>query len=602
MGGGLMKRNRLALALVIVICANCFIGVQAFGKNKVLKVISMSPKSNSINIKVDSAVEIKFSVPLRKGRNFSEIKLISQKSIKEKTNVQINGASLIIKPKSAMKYNTFYSVILPKASIIGKKGELMKDNVQIRFKTIPQGTKKSDSTKDITDKINPSDTGGAAGGDNKTPNTKEADDQKGSQGSTSSVTTPASITTSSGITPGQDLNPSNTNTTGSGIGVNNSDTGVQSKGIAVHGFYSGYTKYSSDTENYLRGLDSVSFAWLMLDNTNGNVDLKTNTPNYDFHVPSDYSKPLKFCKDNNIKAQIAIYSDGNVAKAVISNSDARRLLINKIINALKMKMDNGEEFDFNGVVIDFEGFKQSDTSVYFNTFLQELKAAMVPIDKKLYVALDVRRYYKGYDYKTILKYADKVILMAHDYEPFTSLSKTDLQRYMNYSASNSPNTLSPYDKVKIDLEDLINSINDISDKKKIWLQISFATMEWSFPMASPGDWTTLDGSAVGIRSIPSYPGLLNRLYNTNNQEINLYDGYIKELESPYITYYDTAAKTFNFTLLEDNRSVQAKFDLAHMEGIDGISLWRLGSIPNYNDDTGKKYYLDIWDKIKNIKY
>ena len=45
---------------------------------------------------------------------------------------------------------------------------------------------------------------------------------------------------------------------------------------------------------------------------------------------------------------------------------------------------------------------------------------------------------------------------------------------------------------------------------------------------------------------------------------------------------------------EDARSVAAKSQLARMLGLGGISLWRLGNLPAY-DDAGLNY--QVWEAV-----
>lgn len=73
--------------------------------------------------------------------------------------------------------------------------------------------------------------------------------------------------------------------------------------------------------------------------------------------------------------------------------------------------------------------------------------------------------------------------------------------------------------------------------------------------------------------------------------------YSKALESPYITFYNSVDETHNVLWYEDSRSVNAKIRLANLFGISGISLWRLGNIPDYSEHI----HLDVWTQIINQK-
>jgi spore germination protein YaaH len=71
-------------------------------------------------------------------------------------------------------------------------------------------------------------------------------------------------------------------------------------------------------------------------------------------------------------------------------------------------------------------------------------------------------------------------------------------------------------------------------------------------------------------------------------------------QSPNIKYYDSTDSTDNVLWYENSQSIQAKIDLAKMFGINGLSLWRLGVVPDYaNPDDGKDIDLDVWQTIIN---
>lgn len=371
---------------------------------------------------------------------------------------------------------------------------------------------------------------------------------------------------------------------------------VKGKKLNIHAFYSGKTNYDDNTEGYIKSLNSISFAWLSLKNQNGSVVLDGTDQKTDFHIPDDYDRPLAVCKANNIPAQLAIFSDGDTAKSIISDSVLKEDLINKIADSMSMKLPDGTSYDFNGVVIDFEGFRNSDTSAYFNSFLSDLKTKLGGMNKKIYVAVNVRSYWPGYDYKGILQYADKVILMAHDYAPSGSLTKGDILKYINYSSSNPIFTLAPINKVKEATEDLTGAVNSPADMDKIWLQINFGISQWQFTADSTDAWKALDNSTVSTKVSPTYDMLQSRINNQDKLSTDMNIGYIKDLESPYLSYYNLQSKTFNFILYEDSQSIKAKTDLAKLEGIDGVSLWRLGNVPAVNDGLGGSSK-GVWDTI-----
>lgn len=67
----------------------------------------------------------------------------------------------------------------------------------------------------------------------------------------------------------------------------------------------------------------------------------------------------------------------------------------------------------------------------------------------------------------------------------------------------------------------------------------------------------------------------------------------------YISYIDESTGIENIVWYENSQSVMEKVKLAKLFGIEGISLWRLGQIPNEPDAAGKSFDMDIWKSLLN---
>jgi spore germination protein YaaH len=127
---------------------------------------------------------------------------------------------------------------------------------------------------------------------------------------------------------------------------------------------------------------------------------------------------------------------------------------------------------------------------------------------------------------------------------------------------------------------------------RLWLQISFDTVQWK----------KSEGKIVNQSAFrPSYSQLKERMLK-NEPGSKLSVKYSEKLQNPWVTYYNESDGTDNIIWYEDSRSVQAKLTLAKMFGIKGISLWRLGNIPDYENTAANETNLNVWQMIKaNLK-
>lgn len=387
----------------------------------------------------------------------------------------------------------------------------------------------------------------------------------------------------------------------------------------LHAFYPAYTSFSDKLQGYIDDVDSVSFAWAMFETNNpGYLNMvRAKNGNYSFYYPKDYIKPITYAKSQGKSIQLSIFMSGKGSANSLPYEDIRSSMLQRIVELMEKDITNGEGIYFDGVVIDFEGLRDTDSkkkpilyegrpiSTYYMEFLTELKEELVLMGKKLYVAVNVRDNYDGFNYTEILKVADRVILMAHSYDPGSSvrLTKNQALQYTGKKPTriNSP---APIKKVMNALMDMQNSASDPAELKKVLLQICFAGVGWKFDVNSPGGWNRLKGTILsknGKFSL-SYKSMKNIIDNTQGNGRNITYGYNVVLQSPFLQYYNTQEKTWNIILYEDSKSIAAKMDLVEFFEMGGISVWSLSNVPDYNDSKGTNFYMNGWETIKSRMY
>lgn len=362
----------------------------------------------------------------------------------------------------------------------------------------------------------------------------------------------------------------------------------------LHAFYA-IRSYSQ--MDYIKELDSVSFGWSRMeyDLLNKQVVLNTTTNNEnDFYIPSGFSEPFNLAKENSVSTQLMVFADNNtlinpegdqeyaLIEYILLQPELRRQAISLIIQQLNTTTKDEITISFDGVVIDFESMKGEALKHAFNSFLIELKQELISMDKKLYVAVHPQRkpgqaYYDGYDYKTIGEIADKIILMAHDYYA-KKLTESEMQN--GYTIT----PLTPVDEVYYALKAITDKESGVEDREKIWLQISFDSVQWNL---QNGVITNQEPDK------PSYAQILQRLITDANMHYSTIN------RNPYMEFTNDIDGTCSIVWYEDSRSFQDKVNLAKLFGVNGISLWRLGNIPDYEEMYDENLYLDIWQNILN---
>ena len=359
----------------------------------------------------------------------------------------------------------------------------------------------------------------------------------------------------------------------------------------LHAFYA--ISSASQIDKFSQ-LDSVSFGWARLEynETTKQVIINTDGGDNEYYIPTGYAQVLDKAASNGVSRQLMFFiRDQNIidpdtnktiklAEYIVTHPEIRKPVINAMVDMINQTRKHDSSVSFDGMVSDFEGFKGDTLKLAYNAFLAELKEELVKTNKKLYVAVHPKRkpgqaYFDGYDYKTIGELADKVILMAHDYE---AVSLTDDEMLLGYTDT----PVTPFDEIYYALKSITDPVSGVKDLNKIWLQLSMDTVQWKLK----------DGKVINsIPYHPSYNQLIQRFLT--GAKLN----YSEYSQNPYAKFVNNEDGTDNVIWYENQRSIAEKIKLAKLFGIKGLSLWRLGNIPELNDTPEVQIELDIWDEI-----
>lgn len=334
----------------------------------------------------------------------------------------------------------------------------------------------------------------------------------------------------------------------------------------LHGFYA----ISSWGQKELAAqMDTVSFGWSRLQYTDdGKVHLNQTTEGgNDWYIPSGYEDALDYVMNGGASVNLAVtMTDIEDCKAILLNEENRKEALSQLKDAVQI---------YNGITVDFEGMKGTELKEGLNQFIKELKEALG--NKTLYVAVhpvlkNSSEYFDAYDYKTLGEYADKIILMAHDYAAYTlpdNLLNTD------FIAT----PVTPFDEVYTALKAITNAQTGVQDKSKIVFAVS---------TASTTAWNTTDKKITDGKSIHPALDTVEKRLAQSDTEIT----YSEKYKNPY-AFYTTEDGQQILLWYEDSRSIEDKITLAKMFGINSLSIWRIGAIP----EGSAEQYMNVWETI-----
>lgn len=341
----------------------------------------------------------------------------------------------------------------------------------------------------------------------------------------------------------------------------------------LHGFYaiSSYGKIG-----YTAAMDAVSVGWARLDfdPENGPWVNQTKADGNEWTLPAGAAEATGYFARNGVPCNLNVFCSAwnrialNSAPegeepekvstlAAVTSPGHRAAAVAALAEAAE---------DYAGLTIDFEGVKAADSENYL-AFMAELRAAL-SADKALYVCVSPNDWY-AYDYRALGELCDKVILMAHDYQ-WSSIP----DYYVGTANTDCP--ITPFPRVYDALRAITDGETGVRDKNKIALAISFAALGFRVDEAGK----ILDNTFYR----PSQATLARRLSQPDTAVT-----WVEEHRNPYAVYTTEDGGRYKIWF-ESPESVMDKIDLARMFGVEGVSLWYVGSIP---DDPAN----DVWSAL-----
>ena len=319
----------------------------------------------------------------------------------------------------------------------------------------------------------------------------------------------------------------------------------------IMGYY-----YSQSYQDFLNNLDKMSSTavkWYTLDE---NGDLTDRDNQRYISVPQGYEEVIRLSKENDVEIQMLIFeSDSEKLSKILATPESRVRLVNQILAVV-------EREGYDGVNVDFEYLKAADKD-NFNEFTsllyKELKAKGKSLSLSLPVKTEKADWWPGYDYSTLGRNCDFVVLMAYDKNPGT------------------PGPQSGIDWV----EEVVDYAIARIPAEKVVLGIGYYGYDWG-PAGRRSSVILENNGATYLK----FADELSKQYGFSLQ--------LDEKSGMYYGSYTDENGASHEIWMESNYSVDKKAKMVIEKGLKGVALWRLG----YTTASFWDILLDNFDPVK----
>ena len=302
---------------------------------------------------------------------------------------------------------------------------------------------------------------------------------------------------------------------------------VEGKVNLVWDYYSEYAKAPDRTGETMDGVNVVSPSFFSLERgSNGEI--------YD-NAKDDGAEYIEWAHNNNYQVW-AMFSNNSLkdtTSQILNDYEKRETMIENI-------MDLVEEYNLDGVNVDFENMNESDKDVY-SRFLIELAPRLKKIGKTLSVDVTApdgsETWSLCFDRNTIANVADYIVFMAYD---------------QYGTSSNKAGTTAGYNWVEANVKKFLGQ-EDV-DPEKIILGIPLYMRLWE---------EEEDGTAK-----PEVVNMKDMFDVLPENQVATWDEELKQ----YYVEYEEDGKLYKMWV-ENEKSVGEKINLANQYNLAGIAFW-----------------------------
>ncbi len=302
---------------------------------------------------------------------------------------------------------------------------------------------------------------------------------------------------------------------------------VEGKVNLVWDYYSEYAKAPDRTGETMDGVNVVSPSFFSLERgSNGEI--------YD-NAKDDGAEYIEWAHNNNYQVW-AMFSNNSLkdtTSQILNDYEKRETMIENL-------MDLVEEYNLDGVNVDFENMNESDKDVY-SRFLIELAPRLKKIGKTLSVDVTApdgsETWSLCFDRNTIANVADYIVFMAYD---------------QYGTSSNKAGTTAGYNWVEANIKKFLGQ-EDV-DPEKIILGIPLYMRLWE---------EEEDGTAK--------PEVVNMKDMFDVLPANQVATWDEELKQYYVEYEEDGNKYKMW--VENEKSIGEKINLANQYNLAGIAFW-----------------------------
>lgn len=302
---------------------------------------------------------------------------------------------------------------------------------------------------------------------------------------------------------------------------------VEGKVNLVWDYYSEYAKAPDRAGETMDGVNVVSPSFFSLERgSNGEI--------YD-NAKDDGAEYIEWAHNNNYQVW-AMFSNNSLkdtTSQILNDYEKRETMIENL-------MDLVEEYNLDGVNVDFENMNESDKDVY-SRFLIELAPRLKKIGKTLSVDVTApdgsETWSLCFDRNTIANVADYIVFMAYD---------------QYGTSSNKAGTTAGYNWVEANVKKFLEQ-EDV-DPEKIILGIPLYMRLWE---------EEEDGTAK-----PEVVNMKDMFDVLPENQVATWDEELKQ----YYVEYEEDGKTYKMWV-ENEKSVGEKINLANQYNLAGIAFW-----------------------------